>query len=87
VRPHLSSNNFLFIHQSCLAITSRGIDSEAGETWLEMTVNLSYELSLSIPLGSLTFNKIVRRVIYGFISLQNEVVLLIFIAVKNPLWS
>jgi hypothetical protein len=56
-----------------VAVSSETPGSEAGETWREMAVNFAYEASLSYS--------------DGFTSPPKEIVLRIFIALKNPSYS
>jgi hypothetical protein len=78
-RRHQSPDHSLFIHQSCLVITS-----EAGEAWREMVVNFACEVSLFIPV-ELTCSKILRHGADSFTSPLKEVLLRIFITLKNPI--
>jgi hypothetical protein len=52
--------------------------------WRGMVLNLAFESSLFIPIGFLTFNKILQHGTHGFTSPPKEVMLRIFIAAKNP---
>jgi hypothetical protein len=70
LRPLLSCNYSLFIHQSCL-LAAEVPNSKAGSR-REMTLNLAYVVSLSYSAGILTCRKILRLGTDGFTSPPKE---------------
>jgi hypothetical protein len=82
---NLSSNHLQFIHQSYpLWLQQRHLVAKWGETGRKMSAEFCLSVSVSYLKGSLTCHKILQHGADGFISPPKEVMLWIFIALKNP---
>jgi hypothetical protein len=82
--PHLSSIHSWFIQQSSLLwLQQTHLVAKCGKTGWEMTAEFCLSIS-TIPQGILTCCKILWYAANSFTSSLKEVVLRIFIALKNP---
>jgi hypothetical protein len=87
--PHLSTNHTRFIHQrsSPLWLQQTHPVPKPGETGREMAAEFCLSVFLSFLKGSFTCRKMLRHVVDGFNSPPNDVVIWIFIVLKNSLLS
>jgi hypothetical protein len=83
--PHLSSYHFWCIHQSSLLwLHWRHLAAKQGGTGQEMAAKFCPSVCLSYFKGSLTCCKILQHRAGSFTSPPKEIVLQIFITLKNP---
>jgi hypothetical protein len=79
-----SPSVFWFMHQSSMANISRHLVTKQVETWRKSPLTLPANYLCHTPQESLTWHNILRHETDGFTSTLKEVVIRIFIVLKNP---